>query len=320
VNVKNSPLISVVICTHNRSHLLQDVIETVCLQSVAKDSYEVIIVDNRSVDETRLVVDLLSHKFANIHYLYEPIVGLSHARNCGWRNAKGDYVFYLDDDGRASDHWLPVGMDIIQNISPAVFGGPYFAYYNSPKPDWFRDSYESFTSGNQGRALDDGFLSGGNIAFRRSVLEQLGGFDSNLGMRGNQRGYAEETALIRLIRQTEPSAVIYYDPRFYIYHLVAPQKMRMSYNIRARFDRGRYAYLIGLERFGKSSTAKLAIEFVRSIMSFIGICASSIKRDRDMYPFRQNYIYECGLRRIVESGILYEQLKASLFRAKKEGI
>jgi glycosyltransferase involved in cell wall biosynthesis len=281
---------------------------------VAKESYEVIVVDNHSVDNTKSVVDTLSHKFSNILYVQEPTVGLSHARNSGWKNAKGDYVIYLDDDGKASEHWLSAAIDIITHVGPGVFGGPYFATYNSPKPDWFRDSYESFTAGGQERVLDEGFLSGGNIAFRRSILASMGGFDSNFGMRGNQRGYAEETALIRRIRKTEPSTVIYYDPKFYIYHLVAPQKMCMRYNIKARFDRGRYAYLIGAGHFAKCSTAQLALKLITKIASFVSICVYSTKRDRRLYPYWRNYIYECGLHQIVESGILYEQLKSSLWR------
>jgi glycosyltransferase involved in cell wall biosynthesis len=312
----STTLISVVICTFNRFQLLENAIQSVCLQASPKDSYEILVVDNNSTDQTRSVVEKFSHEFPNVRYICEPIQGLSQARNCGWQNAKGDYVVYLDDDGWASEHWLPTAFDIIKNVGPAVFGGPYFASYNSPKPDWFRDSYESFTSGSHALILETGYLSGGNIAFKRSILKCLGGFDSNLGMRGKARGYTEETSLIRRLRTIKPSALIYYDPRFYIQHLVAPKKMKMLNLVQIKFIRGRYHYLGAMdeEYFGKYATVRLALKVLAKIALFVAICVSSNRRDKKLYPFARNYIYEVGLRRVAQAGTAYEQFKASLRR------
>jgi glucosyl-dolichyl phosphate glucuronosyltransferase len=305
----NEPLISVVICTHNRSHLLPHAIQSVCQQAVEGSLYEVVVVDNNCTDNTRTVVQDFCDRHPNIRCLQEPLQGLSHARNCGWKNAKGNYVIYLDDDGKACEDWLTVAKHIIMNIAPAVFGGPYYACYNTPKPDWFQDNYESHTLGNRPRFLDEGFLTGNNIAFRRSILADLGGFDSTLGMSGKKIAYAEETDLMIRIRKTMPDESIYYDPSFYIYHSVAPWKMTMTGALRLFFNSGIYSSIVfngnnifftSPQLFGKM-TAKLG--------TFLKHCLFAlVRRDRKKYPYFENYLYECAFPHVQELGVLFEQI------------
>ena len=109
--------------------------------------------------------------------------GLSHARNRGWKEAKGKYVGYIDDDAKAPPQWVSVAQKVIENMKPAAFGGGYRAYYDSPKPNWWKDEYRSHIPGKEARILEeDKYLSGGNLFFRLSLLQKLGGFDPNFGM------------------------------------------------------------------------------------------------------------------------------------------
>ena len=147
--------------------------------------------DNNSTDSTRSVAESFIHRYPNIRYCFEPKQGLSHARNRGWQEAQGKYVAYSDDDCKVPEQWLEVAQDVIENVSPAVFGGSYFAIYNTPKPRWFKDSYGSNDFGNEARTLDENeYLTGGNIFFRRSLLDYVGGFDPNFGMSGPKIAYA----------------------------------------------------------------------------------------------------------------------------------
>ena len=132
-----NPLFSVVICTHNRAGLLSRAIESVCSQSLDPSTYELIIVDNQSTDDTRRVINYYRARYINVKLIYEARRGLSHARNAGWNAALGDYVIYLDDDAIAAQEWLSTAHRIITTVGPAVFGGPYYAYYDSDKPPWF---------------------------------------------------------------------------------------------------------------------------------------------------------------------------------------
>ena len=94
------PSISVVVCTFNRAQLAATAIESLCEQTADKSQYEVIVVDNNSQDNTREVTEDFCSRYPNLRYCLEEEQGLSHARNRGWRESRGVYVAYVDDDCR----------------------------------------------------------------------------------------------------------------------------------------------------------------------------------------------------------------------------
>ena len=303
--------ISVVICTYNRGKLLADALSTVCNQTLDPSVYEVIVVDNNSTDNTNEVVKGYRRRFTNVSYCIEPHQGLSRARNRGWREAKGEYVAYIDDDCKVPEQWLTVAKKIIEQISPDVFGGPYFSFYNTPKPHWFKDSYGSREHGKEARFLTDNeYLSGGNIFFRRELLEILGGFDVSLGMSGQRLAYGEETALLRHIRETMPEQIIYYDPEMYVHHLVHSKKMSLPWVIRQRFVDGRYSYRV-FKNNSNTPGARQSLQIRQSVENLCKVVLSftrnARRRDRVRYPYFQNYLYEEVFGHIKSIGILYEQ-------------
>lgn len=193
------PFISVIICTYNRADLLATVLQSVCEQTLDTTAYEVIVVDNHSTDATADVSHSFVCRYPNVRYCFEPRQGLSYARNRGWQEAKGDYVGYIDDDCQAPAEWLAVAKEMIDSVSPALFGGPALAFYNTSKPDWFHDHYESYRQAQPAGPLNpDEFISGMNMFWEKVLLRQLGGFDPKLGMAGAQLGYGEESALLTL--------------------------------------------------------------------------------------------------------------------------
>ena len=304
-------LISVVVCTFNRAGLLAEAIDTLCHQTLDPSLYEIIVVDNNSTDDTGVVMGNFLGR-GNVRYCLEPQQGLSHARNRGWRKAQGEYVAYVDDDCRMPSQWLAVATEVITNLSPGIFGGPFFALYNSPKPAWFRDSYGSYSLGDEPRSLGiHEYIYGGNIFFRRSLLRELGGFNPDLGMSGCRIGFGEETSLQRLARKVMPNEVIYYDPRLYVYHLVRPEKMSLLWMIRACFADGRHAHHVA--EGASLSGMSLHRMFIYAAYTFLALGVDNIKgifnRDLAQYPFLQNYLYEYGLVRIRNFGALYEEFK-----------
>jgi glycosyltransferase involved in cell wall biosynthesis len=181
--MKNNETLSIVICTHNRVDFLRGAIQSILEQDYPVKDYELIVVDNNSSDSTRTVVEEFTSQHAHVRYILETNIGLSNARNRGWQEARGEYVGYVDDDCKAPPEWLVVARDVINQIAPAAFGGPYFAFYNTLKPRWYRDEYGAMDLGAQAHVLDPNeYMSGGNLFFRRAVLEVLGGFDSELRM------------------------------------------------------------------------------------------------------------------------------------------
>lgn len=304
--------ISVIVCTYNRADLLEGVLETLCEQTLHPSEYEVIVVDNNSTDNTYEIVADFNHR-RSVRYCAERRQGLSHARNRGWQEARGDYVAYIDDDCKAPADWLVVATDVIGRFSPAVFGGPYFPFYVAPRPAWFSDHYGSSHRGEQARPLaQNEYLSGGNVFFRRSLLEELDGFHTSFGMRGATLGYGEEAVLQRRIRADRSHELIYYDPRLYVYHLVPPHKMSLRWIARRRFVDGRYWYLICRRDVPTApSRDQLLRAMMRTVLAFgWDIIQGVFRRDPARYPCVQNYLYEHAFVHLGQLGQLYEGLKA----------
>ena len=313
-----SLLISVVICTYNRSDLLTDALQTVCQQTLDHAEYEVIVVDNNSTDKTRDVTQSFVARYSNVRYCLEPQQALSHARNRGWQEAKGEIVAYIDDDVKLPPEWLMVAKEVIKNVSPDVLSGPSFAFYNSPKPYWFKDSYGSHEPYDKaGISEQPDELYGHNLLFRRELLAQSGGFDPTLGMVGDQIAYGEETALLRHIQTTMPETLMYYEPKLYLYHLVRPEKMTWGWLIKERFIKGRYVYRVF--RANRENKAKLfAIireALIVSLRLLLGIILFSHFRRRDKQPYWQQYLYESSLNHVKRLGMIYEQ-----FQQRQPGI
>ena len=90
--------ISVIICTFNRSYLLKTCLDALIKQSATWSEFEVIIVDNNSLDDTSIVATEFTSKYPHFRYVVESQIGLSFARNTGFKNARTEWVLYIDDD------------------------------------------------------------------------------------------------------------------------------------------------------------------------------------------------------------------------------
>lgn len=320
-------VLSVIVCTYNRADDLQCALETLCNQRLDTSLYEIIVVDNNSTDSTQEVTETFCRRYPNVSYVHETQQGLSHARNRGWREAHGTYVAYTDDDCKLPPQWLVVALQVIHHHAPAVFGGPYFPFYKTPVPRWFKDSYGSNVHAREARVLNQNeFISGGNIFFRRSLLEHLGGFDPGLGMSGQKIAYGEETALLMTIRRTMPNEMIYYDPNLFVFHLVASRKMDLGWVLRQSFARGQYTNRLRWNSATPSEQryprlwqiAIVAMVGATGIVFLLETLFALVWRNRTRYPCIENYIYERAFRHIRTLGSLYERLlRVDLARKKK---
>jgi len=311
---RNNPklAISVVICTFNRAELLASALQTVCEQTINKSDYEVLVVDNNSQDSTPNLIKTFCRNYPNIRYYLETRQGLSYARNRGWQEAKGRYVAYVDDDCKMPIQWLAVAMKIIDQIAPAVFGGPAYAFYNSPKPHWWKEYYGTYEQSQVPRPLRRlEYLKGNNIFFRRQVLESMNGFDTRLGMSDKKLGYHEETELQMRIRKTMSDTLIYYDPNLHVSHLVRPETMTLRWILNSCFASGRYSYyafqninpkIVRLTKFQLLTKACLTL-----FMFFRDIFAGVLRSDRKQYLYLQNNLYETTVKHMGALGEIYEQ-------------
>ena len=130
------PAISIVICTYNRPDLVAQVLATLAEQDAPRDSYEVLVIDNASPQDIAGVVASFDGRIPGLRCIREGQVGLSYARNRGWREARGEYVGYVDDDCKLPTEWVSTALEVIRDVHPIMFGGPYRAFYMTPRPRW----------------------------------------------------------------------------------------------------------------------------------------------------------------------------------------
>jgi O-antigen biosynthesis protein len=172
------PPFSVVVCSFNGSRTIGE-----CLQAVSKlryPAFEVIVVDDGSEDETAAIAAQY-----DVTLLRTPNRGLSHARNVGWQAAKGEIVAYIDDDAYPDPDWLTYLAETFRSGDYAGVGGP-----NIPPPDDgpIAACVARSPGGPQHVLLTDTeaeHIPGCNMAFLRSALEAVDGFDVQFRVAGD---------------------------------------------------------------------------------------------------------------------------------------
>jgi len=172
------PKISVVVCTFNGRRTIRE-----CLEGIGKlhyPNYETIVVDDGSTDGAG---DIAAEY--DVRLIRTENQGLSAARNLGWQSATGEIVAYIDDDASPDPDWLTYLAAAFLKEEYAGVGGP-----NIPVPD-DGDTANCIANSPGGPAhvlLSDceaEHIPGCNMAFRRSWLEVLNGFDPQFRQAGD---------------------------------------------------------------------------------------------------------------------------------------
>lgn len=241
-SLETAPLISVVICTHNRAHHLRKAIASALDQDVPAADYELLVVDNASTDDTPQV----SASFAapNLRYVHEPQLGLCHARNTGWQTARGRYVAYLDDDAIAEPGWLAAIRDAFAvEPTPGVVGGKVDPIWEGPRPAWLPDSIACSLTivdwPGGPKPISDvrvEWLVGANMAMPRAVLEEIGGFEPKLDRIGSNMLSGGDVFLQKRI--IEQGHGCYYHPGMAVRHLVPSSRLEKRWFTRRYYWQG----------------------------------------------------------------------------------
>jgi len=171
--------------------------------------------------------------------VYEPVPGLSRARNCGLRATTAPLVANVDDDGTVDPNWLELFLALFVELGPdtAVVGGEIEPVWEIPKPEWLTENMQLFLSarsglGNVARYLVEGESAReGNGCYRRSALEQAGGFPEELGRAGSSLLSGEHIVEARIRKN---GGRVFYDPRIILHHFIHANRLRPLW-LRQRF-------------------------------------------------------------------------------------
>lgn len=215
--------LSVIVCTYNRADILRKSLDSLCCQSVDKNIFEVIIVDNNSNDTTREVVKRYCAENNNFKYIFEGKQGHSQARNRGLIESKSEFVAFLDDDAVADKNWIRSILKCYEETDADVVGGPVFSvFYGENTPFYYNNKLFDFNLGQTRKRLsspgfDFGF-SAMNVCFKKELFQKHGVFSENFGIVKGKLLMGEDSEIgYRLIKS---GSTFYYEPEMIINHIL----------------------------------------------------------------------------------------------------
>ena len=232
-------ILTIVVCTYNRKELLDNCLSSLEKQTAYKKEYEILTIDNNSKDDTRNVASKYVKTHDNFRYLSETKQGLSYSRNKGWKEARGEFVGYIDDDSIADKDWIKRIIEFVnEKRDVQAFGGPYDRYTIEKLPTWFPPEYGKLFLGNKIRKVDIGkeWITGTNMVFKKDLLKRLGGFNTSLGMSGKKLAYGEEAELLRRI--AKKGIAVYYNPKMIVKHLIDGRKVSFYWLLKSSYFNG----------------------------------------------------------------------------------
>jgi glycosyltransferase involved in cell wall biosynthesis len=179
--------ISVVISTYNRAGRLGRALDALLAQTGGV-AYEVLVVDNNSTDETKEVTTSRLNRSGRLKYIFEPRQGLPYARNTGIVASTASLVAFTDDDVEVGTDWVAtIKRTFDEHPDVDMIGGRVRPIWPETVPDWItRRQLGPLALGERGdtpirvsAANAAPCLVGANFAFRRSVFERVGLFDTS---------------------------------------------------------------------------------------------------------------------------------------------
>jgi glycosyltransferase involved in cell wall biosynthesis len=260
--------LSVCICTRNRAASLRRALESLARQRHEGD-WEILLVDNGSTDDTRIVAAELA-RCLPLRYTWEPLPGLSRGRNRALSEAAGNLLVFTDDDIEFDEGWLDSYVRAAESFSDVdFFGGRILPKWSSAPPRWLHDDrleliaglLGHYDQGNEVRLLaaDEPLPFGASFALRRRLIEVVGAFRLDLGVRDSVPGRGEETDY--MLRAIECGARGVYVGDAVCRHHVDPARLRLPHLFRYGFHKGREVHDLGGD--GRASGSVLvAIAFL----------------------------------------------------------
>lgn len=240
------PEISIVICSYNRADYIIGAVESLYNQTLAKDRFEVFVVDNNSIDNTGDLVQqyISQHPSYQLHYLTESRQGASFARNTGASFSKGWLLCFMDDDAIAEPDYLEHILRFFETHPDANgLGGRIIPRYIPAEPKWMSHFVSSLVGNFDYSKEVEVFKPGkypleSNMIVLKEDFTTIGGFNTELpGVKGTLRIGGEGKDFF--LRLQALGRKIYYDPSVIVHHVVEVKKLTPHYMYRVASGIGR---------------------------------------------------------------------------------
>ncbi len=310
------PEISVLIATRDRARLLEATLLALRQQRLGPIGWEVIVVDNGSVDNTSALLSTFRESLP-LTVLHEQMPGKSGALNRALEVAQGDLLVFTDDDVGPATSWLAEIYKASRRwMTCSIFCGPIIPNYPSGAPSWLQQRpYASVAFGKFEFPLPEGPLPdkrtphGANFAVRARAMRGIR-FSTQVGPNGKSYAMGCETELLeRLVSHGER---IVYIPSAWVKHFIGQKQLKLKWLYKRAFHAGRgqfyrepdsdVALLLCMPRWG-----------VRRALEAAADCALSLFRGREK-------LCASGYELFLLLGLLYEhRLGAVRFKQHPDG-
>lgn len=294
--------ISVVVCTYNREKYLDKSISSLADQTLDKDKYEVVLVNNNSTDGTAARSKELMGKLGDrvsIRYFLENNQGLSYARNRGVQEAKFDLICFIDDDAVAEPEFLENILSFFNsNHNAAGIGGKIIPLYVDGKPKWMNRFMEGLVAkvdlgGQIMKFKGNKYPIGCNMTYTREHLISVGLFDPDLGRKGNSGEASEEKDIF--LKIINLGKEVYYLPTAIVHHVIEKTRLEKSYISKISKGIGRSERIRHSKKGGWSLIKKyleLMFKFGASIVLGLGyLILGEVEKASAVVRFRLDVIY-----------------------------
>lgn len=234
------PRLSIILPTFNRAASLRIALHALLRQTAARSTYELVVVDNNSSDDTPHVLAEFTDE--RVRTIRERRQGLSFARNTGVSAARGDLIAFVDDDVDAAPDWVETLIAAF-DAEPQVdgIGGRVLPAWPGSPPRWLgREHWAPLALQDHGAgrrifsAREPIGLIGANVAFRRDVFTRIGGFSPHVQRVKDGVGSIEDREFLTRLYASGGSML--YHPPLVVTARIQPERCRRAYH--RRWHRG----------------------------------------------------------------------------------
>lgn len=177
-----SPVVkySVIVPAYNSQATLALCLDALSHQTVPREEYEIIVVDDGSTDDTARVAQRV-----NVHYLHQSNQGPACARNRGAEAARGQLILFTDSDCIPAPNWIPQMVKPFEDPTVVAVKGAYRSRQKQLLARFsqleFEDRYDLLCTNPH---ID--MIATYSAAFRKDVFIGIGSFDTNFPQANNE--------------------------------------------------------------------------------------------------------------------------------------
>ena len=238
-------MLTVLIATYNGARTLPYVLNIYCQLEPPDGGWQLVIVDNRSTDQTKEVIASFTQRLP-LTYLFEPRQGKNVALNTGLSRVAGDLIVFTDDDTLPQPNWLrQIRLAADSQSEFVIFGGPILPKWEVLPEDWVSSWIPLGPVFGILPPLEEGPINprsvfGANMAIRAAIFHSGYRFDETVGPQGGSYAMGSEADLTRRLAKAGFKAWHCRDA--VIHHMIRSYQMNKDWVLAraVRYGRGQY--------------------------------------------------------------------------------